>query len=103
MPRILFKALFTSSAAGPSPFLYSNSTVTIDMPAMFVELTCRVSDRVETSSSIGLDTVAAATSGVAPGTWLMMIIVGRSLSGKRFLRITTRPYTPRMKNAAIRL
>ena len=40
---------------------------------------------------MGLETVAATTSGVAPGTWLMTMTVGRSLSGKRFFGMTIRP------------
>jgi len=91
LPRTLLMALLTSTAAGSSPFSYSNSAVTMDMPAMLVELTWRIRAREESSISMGLLTVAATTLGVPPGTWVMTTTVGRSESGKRFLGITTSP------------
>ena len=39
LPRTLLMALLTSTAAGSSPFAYSNSAVTMDIPAILVELT----------------------------------------------------------------
>ena len=76
--------------------------MTIEKFATLTELTSVMNPSRATSSSIGLETVDAATFAVAPGTEVMTTILGGFASGKRFFGSVVNPTIPIMKKPAIK-
>ncbi len=73
------------------------------MFATFTLLTSATRPSLESSSSIGFETVEATTFAVAPGTFVITTILGGFASGKRFFGSVVNPTIPIIKNPTIRL
>ena len=90
----ILRAFATSTAAAFNPFLYSNSAFTIEKFATFTLLTSLINPSLAISSSIGFETVLAATWAVAPGIFVMTTTWGLFASGNRFLGSVIKPMIP---------